>query len=413
MFQTDKFEYYPMRKPVRIQPDSPVYVYGYGLAVQRSSGAAFVQMRLVNRWDTTIHSVFLHITGKDDAGDILYKLRYVPLIECGGQPHRDFGEEQVIFLPQGKVHSLDIEVEDVLFTDGMIWRSQSGQRLLTAQQAGWVTCSCGMKNPGEAQFCAYCRQPIGHTDAETGDMVPPFLRQNMKPLTRPAVPATEATEIPSPKENTPASEPPAIPVVQSSAVEEELPAPAIEDTEAETHVAEQDRDGQEGVEQEIEPESADSSLRELEELLYPFGAWIEQSERDRQQVMEDPVDAIVLQPSRAPAEPEDLSSLEEELSKSAPKVNEPAVPDIGFPIDMMRETGMILEELQRRIQAHQNGEPIPTEIKQEPAVQEPEEDNDGDKKSRGAGFWIIMILILILLAFAGFFGVLYWKGYFG
>lgn len=393
ILKPEKFEYYPMRKPTRIQPECPVYVHGYGLAVQKGSGAAFVQIRLVNRCESTVHSVFLHISGKDIMGNVLYELRFVPLIECAGQPHKDFGEEQLLFLPQGNVCTLDIEIEDILFADGMIWRRQSGQRLLTAEEAGWVTCSCGMKNPGEAHVCAYCRKPTRLAGSGTAQEFDHFLFGEMKTLTEASIPEPPAViwETPGSRELAPVAEIPQIPVPEIADYQEMQ--------EDDFHVEEST---------EAVSTDAEETLKELEQLLYPFGAWIacaDSKEEEPSAQAEEPVEVHKMEDAEEPSTPEESAT---ESPKDEEVHGEPVLP-----MDLMQETGLLLEELQRRIRAREAGESPVNEDDGKDATEEPDTNTDGEGRTRGIGFWVFMILLMILLALAGFFGVLYWKGYFG
>ncbi len=387
MHEPEKFVYYPIRKPERIQPDCPVFVHSYGLAVQKGSGAAFVQARLVNRCDSPVLSVFLHISGRDISGHSLYELRFVPLVNCDGKPHKDFGEEQVLFLPVGNVYSLDIEVEDVLFADGMIWRRQSGQAFLTAEEAGWITCSCGMKNPAEAEACAYCRKPMKGTDTEASCPDVAFLFQEMKTLTY-----TEGTFPPGEKQDN----------------AEPVAAPAEDGCTPSIHSAPD-------VSREAEPPASEERIPQQPpgevpiQKLFPFTEWTAQYGEDTE---EDSTADVSVQESL----PETVESSKEAVSDNGPTEApcgiEPGE-ELPLPLDMMQETGQILLELQRRIRERETGASMIAPEEQEEALAPPEGGDGREERSRGIGFWALMILLMILLALAGFFGILYWKGYFG
>ncbi len=400
MREEDRFVYYPMHKPEQIQPDCPVYVYGYGLAVQRSSGAAFVQVRLVNRSEEPVNSVFLRISGKTASGEVLYELGYVPLVHCRGGAHRDFGEEQVLFLPQGDVHSLDVRVEDVLFEDGMIWRRQSGHRLLSAEEAGWILCSCGMKNPGEAEYCAYCRRPISGGRQESGETPIDFFYPGVKTLTLPPEPPVDEEQEELPAETVDREEAASVILPQEelhieTADREATPVQELPDyssmgepeSAAEPVTFEEPAAPQEEV-----PVPADL-MEELEKLLFPFGGW---TAGDKSPAEEAPAATV----PEAVAEPEDEEA-------PVPETWEPELP-----MDMMQETGEILMELQRRLLARETGE-ITDPVVQEEQPPVPQEGQESKNSSGGIGFWVFMILLMVVLALAGFFGVLYFKGYFG
>jgi len=382
MHRPEKFVYYPVRKPERIQPDCPVFVHSYGLAVQQGTGAAFVQVRLVNRWESPALSVFLHISGKDTSGQQLFELRYVPLVDCNGQPHKDFGEEQVLFLPQGDVYSLDIEVEDVLFEDGMIWRRLCGQALLTAEEAGWLTCSCGMKNPAEAETCAYCRKSLKKTGAENAV---PFLFQEVKTLAASVLPPIY--EVPT--------------VVAESEPQQESNA---EDCALRVLSAPMESEEQEPAVEEI---SQDPPAEEPVSQMFPYEEWMADDNDDSVNTSVEPEKEI---PSELAVE---SMTTESEEAPAEGDNRDQGIPETDIPMGMMEETARLLMELQRRIRSQESGETVLsyTDTTEEETVTEPVAEKE--KKHRGVGFWLLMILIMVILALAGFFGILYWKGYFG
>lgn len=449
-----KFVYYPLRKPSLIQPDCPVYIYAYSLAVEKDAGTAFAQVRLVNRSDKCVHSVFLQIEGLDRSGNSLYELKYIPIVECMGQPHETCGEEQPLFLPQGEVYSLNIQVLDVLFTDGMIWRRQNNHQMLTAEEAGWLTCTCGMKNPGEAGICAFCGKSL--KTAESAHPLPP-VAVNKEPEKVTEKEPERELEIPPEKESEEVDEDTAevaplqeslpeiseesgedateellaeliadVPILTREApppiAEEILPAtvqePVTEDIPedvSETPLAPEDTVQEEEIPVfadeflAVESEEEDTAAEELhtpEENLSDDELFFESLRGDAPVVT--PIEGESLRSAdelfrEEPSSPEEKISDQEEVPEE----------DSGNPF--MQETERMLREFRRRMEAQKQGQIVPVEKPQEETESQETAPAKTEKGSpvRGVMFWVLMVILLIVLGAAAFFGVLYFKGYFG
>ena len=160
MVATDRFLTMETYKQPEIQPDSPVYIHCSRRCVEQSTGAMFLQVRMVNRTNEPIQTVVLQIEGLSEYGVVLYTMQDVILAECHAQPHTAFGENKILALEHTPVHRVRITVERVAYEDGIIWRRQSGQRLVLARKEGWHTCQCGMRNPPEAAFCELCGRAL-------------------------------------------------------------------------------------------------------------------------------------------------------------------------------------------------------------------------------------------------------------
>lgn len=160
MVRTDRFITMETYKQPEIQPDSPVYIHCSRRCMEQSTGAMFLQVRLVNRTNEPIQTVILQIEGLSECGVVLYTMRDVILAECNARPHTAFGENKILALEHTPVHRVRITVERVAYEDGIIWRRQSGQKLLSAQKEGWNACRCGMRNPPEATFCELCGRAL-------------------------------------------------------------------------------------------------------------------------------------------------------------------------------------------------------------------------------------------------------------
>ena len=413
------FMYYPMARPKRIQPDSPVYVHAYTLAVQQQTGASFVQLRLVNRSERVVHSVFLHVIGLDALGHSCFDMGFLPLPACYAEPHTDFGEEHALFLPESNACSLEVWVEDVLFGDGMIWRKQAKHRLMTPEEAGWIECDCGMKNPDGAVSCAFCGKTFLIPVAEPEVSELPITEEMECNVT------LEAEEEDLLFDDT---EPVISDPEPSSA--EEVVAVLHEPqnvNETGTRQLEESEEVEESEQLEVSEEVEESEqLEEPEEVEEPEQA--EEPEQDEQEELpeqedESPAEQIPVS-SQAEAVPELAQKQMELLSQIfAPMESEEASEEESDGevflheegLTYMEETNRLMQELQRRMAARQNGEM--------PATQEPEEqqqvedtteqeDHEMRKANRSILFWSIMVIVMILLLLGGFFGVLYYKGYF-
>ncbi|MBQ6431463.1 MAG: hypothetical protein IJJ99_06290 [Oscillospiraceae bacterium] len=139
-----------------LQPESPVLIYCSRRCTEADTGAVFAQVRMVNRSNRTITAVMLQIEGLHTDGSVLYTLQDIILADCNAAPHSLFGEERMIVLQRDAVASLRITVERIAFSDGTSWRKLPEQKLLTAEQAGWRACPCGMPNPAENTVCDLC-----------------------------------------------------------------------------------------------------------------------------------------------------------------------------------------------------------------------------------------------------------------
>lgn len=160
MVRTACFTTMETYKQPEIQPDSPVYIHCSRRCVEQSIGAAFLQLRLVNRTDATVRTVVVQIEGLNENGAVLYTMPNVILAECDAQPHTAFGENKILALERTPIHRVRVTVEKVVYEDGIIWRRQKGQRLISAQEEGWRTCQCGMRNPPVADFCELCGEEL-------------------------------------------------------------------------------------------------------------------------------------------------------------------------------------------------------------------------------------------------------------
>ncbi len=399
---------YPTRKTERIQPDSPVHIHAYSLTSDTQTGASYVQVRMVNRSDSEIESIFLRIRALDLLGQECYDLHCMPVAGVHAKAHSEFGDDRILLLPERRVATLEIEVEDILFHDGMIWRKQASHKLMPLSEAGWNRCSCGMYNPAEAICCALCGRSFV-TEPETTEPLSPtspiveaaeavFISSSVKPLTitepLPEMPNNEATEpvsvptiLPPTEEEAPAeakaadcSEDMAVPV-EPLPVAEEMSTEEVEEipeTEAED------------VPEEIPEDSpaalvANQSIEELMETLKERLALIEEYDRAAEQ--------------------------EQGEDSSASDRPEPTP-------QLMQETAAILQEMQRRMEERERQQNDPAalsknspeeEVPSQEADEQPREESEG----HGIGFWIFLTILMLLLSAAAIAWVLYKKGYIG
>lgn len=174
MVTADRFSLRKMQKQTVLQPECPVYIHCSRLCTEKGSGSNFLQVRMVNRSDRLISSVFLGIAGLNADGDVLFTIREMVLSDCNAMPHAVFGEKRLLALGHRTAAELQITVERVIFADGMIWRKLPGQQLTSTEEAGWLPCRCGMKNPPGSPVCALCGSSL--LTAETPKRESPRIR---------------------------------------------------------------------------------------------------------------------------------------------------------------------------------------------------------------------------------------------
>lgn len=167
MVPVDRFDTLPVQRQPELQVDSPVYVHCSRRCVDRTTGAVFLQVRLVNRAPrSTVRTVLLRAEGLDGEGTCCYAAGQLILTECDAAPWSIFGEHKLLALPHQAVERVRLTVEQVAFSDGMTWRMQPEQTLLTEEEAGWTTCPCGMRHPAEEVGCCLCGRGM---EAEEGE----------------------------------------------------------------------------------------------------------------------------------------------------------------------------------------------------------------------------------------------------
>lgn len=150
-----------------LQPECPVLVYCSRRSTEKETGAVFAQVRMVNRTDRVTTAVMLQIEGLDPIGTVLYAQPDIILAQCNAAPHSLFGEDRMLVLQREPVASLRITVERVVFADGTSWRKLPDQKLLTAEEAGWRLCPCGMPNPAENTVCDLCGKDLPKAEEVT------------------------------------------------------------------------------------------------------------------------------------------------------------------------------------------------------------------------------------------------------
>ena len=136
MVQNDRFLLHEMQKQTILQPESPVYIHCSRLCTEKKSGANFLQVRMVNRSDRLVGSIFLGIEGLNPDGTVLFSIREAVIGDCNALPHSVFGENRLLALGCREPSEVRLTVERVVFADGMIWRRLPGQQLTSAEKAG-------------------------------------------------------------------------------------------------------------------------------------------------------------------------------------------------------------------------------------------------------------------------------------
>ena len=143
-----------------LQPECPVYVHCTRRSVERESGTPFLQVRMVNRADRPVGTVYLLVEGLDALGQVRYTLRELALTGLHARPRAVFGEERMLVLPAQEAASVRVTVERVVFEDGTLWRRLPEHRLTTLAESGWRRCACSMPNPPESERCLLCGRPL-------------------------------------------------------------------------------------------------------------------------------------------------------------------------------------------------------------------------------------------------------------
>lgn len=150
------FDLMPVEYQRDLQPDAPVQVCCSRQCLTRRSGAAFVQVRLLNRSDCPVCSVYLCLEGLDALGQRRFLLDETVLANLDAPGHSLFGEERMLALPE-VCSSLRILLRRVIFIDGTRWCSQGEPVLADPEALGWSRCACGCWNKPTAERCALCR----------------------------------------------------------------------------------------------------------------------------------------------------------------------------------------------------------------------------------------------------------------
>lgn len=210
MVPVERFDSLPMQRQPELQPDSPVYVHCSRLSIDRATGAVLLQARLVNRTPRTIRTLVLRAEGLDEHGARLYETGELIATDCNAPAYSIFGETRIFALKPVPVQRVRLTVEEVSFTDGMQWRSLPGHGLVPEEEAGWLTCACGMRYPPEDGACHLCGRGL------SDEAVPPA--PNPEPSQEPLpelVAEMMSRLMPPPQEETCADAPP----------QEERPAP--------------------------------------------------------------------------------------------------------------------------------------------------------------------------------------------
>lgn len=168
-----------------LQPECPVYVHCTRRSVERESGTPFLQVRMVNRADRPVGTVYLRIEGLDASGQVRYTLRELALTGLHAAPRAVFGEERMLVLPAQEAVSVRVLVERVVFADGTLWRRLPEHRLTTLAESGWRRCVCSMPNPPQSASCLLCGRPLAPPQRELPQETPQEAPQELLPVWQP------------------------------------------------------------------------------------------------------------------------------------------------------------------------------------------------------------------------------------
>lgn len=149
----------PVASQRLIQVGSPVHVQCSRCCTERRSGAAFMQVRMLNRSDRTIRSVYLKLEGLDALGQRAFVMDEMVLTGLDAAGHSIFGEDRMIALEKC-CDCVRIHIRRVVFSDGNLWRCTAEPCLTAPETLGWAQCPCGCWNlPGAAQ-CTFCGRSL-------------------------------------------------------------------------------------------------------------------------------------------------------------------------------------------------------------------------------------------------------------
>lgn len=151
---TDHLVLMPLQKQTDLQPECPVYIHCTRRSVDKRTGAAFLQLRMVNRSDWRIDAVFLRIEGLDRHGKQCFVMPEVIVPQCNARPNTIFGEERLLAIDRAPAARLLVTVERVSFMNGLLWRKGDGQK--PVKSSSWKICTCAMPNPPNAAKCRLC-----------------------------------------------------------------------------------------------------------------------------------------------------------------------------------------------------------------------------------------------------------------
>lgn len=142
-----------------IQEGSPVHVQCSRCCTERRSGAAFIQVRLLNRSDRPIRSVYLRLEGLDAQGRCAFIMDEIVLADLDAAGHSIFGEDRIIALEQC-CDCVHISIRRVVFADGNLWRCTAEPRLTAPEALDWDQCPCGCWNMPDAAQCTFCGRSL-------------------------------------------------------------------------------------------------------------------------------------------------------------------------------------------------------------------------------------------------------------
>lgn len=160
MIPAGRFTLLGTQEQTVLQPECPVYVHCTRRSIERESGTPFLQVRMVNRADRPVGTVYLLVEGLDALGQVRYTLRELALTGLHARPRAVFGEERMLVLPAQEAVSVRVLVERVVFEGGTLWRRLPEHRLTTLAESGWRRCACSMPNPPERERCLLCGRPL-------------------------------------------------------------------------------------------------------------------------------------------------------------------------------------------------------------------------------------------------------------
>ncbi|MCD7778302.1 MAG: hypothetical protein LUH47_07350 [Clostridiales bacterium] len=105
--------------------DCPVQVEKYNILFNNSTERNVIQLKLRNRAEKTVKSVYLEIDCFDDTKDNLGTLKDIVYLNVNAAQGKTFGDRQAVNTDFAIVSGINIKITKVAFDDETIWRNEA------------------------------------------------------------------------------------------------------------------------------------------------------------------------------------------------------------------------------------------------------------------------------------------------